>query len=201
MLRRILLAALAAVMLPMAAAADIGQPSSFSVTIDRSPGAVDVDLLVTTQSPVNPLPSDAMGMMFFIVRGGDYGPTFSTATAFTVLRGTPTTTTQFTASFSLAVPNPQMPFKYAAVVGPYGVGNPPGLDSVLSFLVYSHQPDLEVLSPPPTPVPGAPPSPPVWLWAKGQQTQGVNIPALSLAGLLGLGALMALAGALLLRRS
>ena len=200
MRRRILLVLLVGAMLSTAAAADIGQPSSFSVTISRDPGTVNLDLLVATQNPAVPAASDAMQMGVFLFAGG-FPPTFvATPQITTVPRGL-VANQQFAASFSLAVPNPQLPFKYLAMAAPYGVGGetlvPSSYASVLSFLS-SAIPAIDLIVQA-TPAPGATP-PPVWLWAKGELTEGVNIPALSLAGLLGLGALMALAGALLLRR-
>jgi len=206
MLRRKLLAALTTVALPLAAAADIGQPSSFSITISRDPGTVNADLLVTTASPTAPAASDALYMGVFLFVGG-FPPTFiGTPQMTTAQRGVPTTNRQFAASFSIAVPDPQYPFKYVALAAPTNFiggspspyGPPSSFASVLSFLT-SQLPSIDLVVQP-TAVPGATP-PPIWMWAKGEQTAGVNIPALSLAGLVGLGALMALAGALLLRRS
>ena len=75
MRRRILLVLLVGAMLSTAAAADIGQPSSFSVTISRDPGTVNLDLLVATQNPAVPAASDAMQMGVFLFAGG-FPPTF-----------------------------------------------------------------------------------------------------------------------------
>jgi hypothetical protein len=197
---RHLLSLLVGATLPVLAAADVGQPSSFSVTISRSSGAVGAVLQVTTQGAVNPAPSDSVNLVFQVFPAGA-SPISDSAT---VLRGLPTSNTQFASSFSLSVPNEQVGFKYlaTAVAGSpseYGIGYSSPYAEVISFAL-SLQPSIDLLLPPTppgaTPTPGGP-----WFWAKGKQEAGRAVPALSLLGLVGLGVLLSLLGAALVRRS
>ena len=118
----------------------------------------------------------------------------------------PTANSLFAASFSLSVPNEQLGFKYLATAMPASsfslTGSPPtSYYEILSF-AFSLQPSVDVLVAPtpvgPTPPPGTPQP---WLWAKGTHERRAGIPALSVVGLLALGAALALAGAFLIRRT
>jgi hypothetical protein len=191
---RHLLSLLVGATLPVLAAADIGQPTSFSVTVSRSSGTVSAVLEVTTQGAVNRASSDEVVLAFAVIPIGA-SPTSDSAT---VVRGLPTSNGRFAASFSLSVPNEHAGFKYLAkaLAGPvvYDGYFPSSYAEVFSFTA-SLQPSIDLLIPP-TPPPGGP-----WLWAKGRQEAARSIPALSLAGIVGLGVVLALAGAFLMRRS
>jgi hypothetical protein len=199
--RRHLLSLAIGVAIPAFAAADIGRPTSFSVTVSRAPGTINADLLVTTQNPVNPLTPDAVYLSLFVFRGNGLSPTFVASDSTTVERGLPTSNRQFAASFSITVPDEHQRFKVLAVAVPAGVQAPPGsiipsslISETLAFR-YSDVPDLDVrFAPRPTE------GPRVWFWAKGQQLLELPVPALSLWGLGALGLLLAAAGALLARR-
>lgn len=189
------------------AVADIGNPSSFSIDISRGSGTVNADLVAVTQGAVSPAAGDNLYFGMFLFLGGAFPPSFVAPPQFdTVLRGSPGNAT-FATSFSFAVPDPNLPFKYFAVAanttlfstGEGGETLPGSYMSQLLSFMYSLQPDIDmVVQPGPTPQPGEPA--PVWMWAKGRQEGGRNVPALSLWGLVGLGALIAAAGAFLMRR-
>jgi hypothetical protein len=202
-MRRLLVTALiAGIGASTAALAEVGAPTSFSVTVNRSGGTVGATLQVATAGAAAPAASDGVIMNFAVLPPA--GPPLSSMA--TVVRGVPTTNSQFAASFSLAVPNEQLGFKYLAVALPasaYYVTSsaPTGFYEILSFAA-SLQPSVDVLIAPtpvgPTPIPGTPQP---WLWAKGAREASRGIPALSVAGLLALGAALALAGLHLLRRT
>ena len=208
MRRRYLLSIVVCMSFSTLAAADVGQPSSFSVTISRAPGTINADLQVETQGAVSPVASDSIGLAMVLLHGG-FPPTVMAGPESTWdTRGVPTTNNQFAASFSFSVPDEHLPFKYLAIASPIqlmptttGTEVPPTLYSLLYF-VASYQPDLDLFiqpTPPgPTPTQGATQP---WVWYKGQRLVGVSVPALTLWGLVGLGALVALAGAFLMRRS
>ena len=195
----VFVALLVGLVLPVLAAADVGQPTSFSVTLNRTSGTVGADLAVVTAGAATPVASDQVALRFFVFPNS--GSMASDAT--TVTRGAPANTL-FASTFSLAVPNEQAGFKYLAIAAPgttqesYGTGiTPTSFADILSFAL-SPQPSIDLLIAP-TPPQGGPPV--AWMWAKGRIEAGRAVPALSVVGMLGLGAVLALAGALLIRRS
>jgi hypothetical protein len=202
-MRRLLVAFLSAgIGASTGALAEVGKPTSFSVTVNRSGGTVGADLQVVTAGAAFPAAADGVIMNFAVNPGA--GPWIEGSAM--VVRGVPTTNSQFAASFSLSVPNEQLGFKYLATAMPASsfslIGSPPSsYYEILSF-ASSLQPSVDVLVAPtpvgPTPPPGTPQP---WLWAKGTREGSRGIPALSVAGLLALGAALALAGAYLLRRT
>lgn len=198
-MRRLVFVALLVGLVPPAfAVADVGQPTSFSVTLNRTSGTVGADLAVVTAGAATPVASDQVALKLFVF---PYSGSMA-SDAITVSRGAPANTL-FASTFSLAVPNEQAGFKYLAIAAPgttqyYGTAiTPTSFADILSFAV-SNQPSLDLLIAP-TPPQGGPPL--TWMWAKGRIERGRAVPALSVVGMLGLGAALALAGALLIRRS
>ena len=198
MRRLVFVALLVGLVLPALAVADVGQPTSFSVTLNRTSGTVGADLAVVTAGAATPVASDQVALKLFVF---PYSGSMA-SDAITVTRGAPANTL-FASTFSLAVPNEQAGFKYLALAAPgttqyYGTGiTPTSFADILSFAV-SNQPSIDLLIAP-TPPQGGPPL--TWMWAKGRIERGRAVPALSVVGMLGLGAALALAGARLIRRS
>jgi hypothetical protein len=202
-MRRLLVTALiAGIGASTTALAEVGKPTSFSVTVNRSGVTVGAGLQVVTAGAVARAAGDGVIMKFTVIP--EAGPWISSSA--TVVRGVPTSNTQFAASFSLSVPNEQLGFKYLATAQPassyYGSGSTPTTFYEIYSFASSLQPSVDVLIAPtpvgPTPIPGTPQP---WLWAKGTREASRGIPALSVVGLLALGAALALAGAFLLRRT